>query len=131
MNGAGLRNKGHAGERELCAWLTENLGLKEPLTRNIEQVRDGGGDIMLLPPFSIEVKRQEALQINKWWNQAKRQRTKSNPVAVLAYRKNRHPWQFMMSLDDLVKKRYQTGQDLPITMGPELFLAIVKRIRGL
>lgn len=106
MNGSGRRTKGSAGEREICQKLSEALKPAEPFTRNLDQVRDGGADIVALRPFAIEVKRQENLQLNAWKKQAIRQTTNKNPIAVLMYRQNRRPWVVLIDARAVLKKRF-------------------------
>lgn len=105
MNGSGKRSKGHNGERELVAEITKAIHVKRPLSRNIDQVRGGGADITSLPPFAIEVKRQEQLNLNAWKKQAIAQATRDNPIPVLAYRQNRRPWRVCIPAQYLVKKK--------------------------
>lgn len=52
--GAHQRRKGANAERELCALLAEEFGIK--VQRNLGQARDGGSDIPI-PGFLIESKR--------------------------------------------------------------------------
>jgi|LGVF01.1.fsa_nt_gb Holliday junction resolvase len=123
----GVRSKGHSGEREFCKLITTGLGLQDELSRNIDQVKFGGADIVGLRPFAIEVKRQEQQTINTWWRQAKSQVTDRNPIPVLAYRKNHQKWQIMMPLKALTKKKkYKLGRDDTVTMSPEVFLAVIR-----
>ncbi len=141
------RSKGQVGERELCMLLSKGLGADFPgvgsgvgessvgLVRNIDQVRDGGADIMQLVPFAIEVKRGEQLLINKWLVQAARQVTAVNYIPVLAYRQNRRKWVFMLPFVAVAKKRF-TGKKMKkivrknegfwISVDLNGFLAIVK-----
>lgn len=98
-----IRNKGSAGERELCKILTERLNLAVPLTRNLEQTRDGGADLVQLKPFYIEVKRQETLCLPKWLAQAVRQ-TPNGSYPVLAFRQSRKPWRFLLPLSMFIPR---------------------------
>ena len=119
------RSKGQTGERELCLVLSKELGLAKPLQRNIDQVRDGGADIMELPPFAIEVKRQQNLSINTWLKQAVSQVTPRNPIPVLAYRQNNKKWTFMIPFGAVVKKKLRKKvQKEWISMGIGGFIAI-------
>ncbi len=61
------RNKGHGYEREIVHLLRALTDL--PVARNIEQSRDGGGDIAL-PPFMFECKRRARLSVYEWIDQA-------------------------------------------------------------
>jgi Holliday junction resolvase len=97
MTPAGRRDKGATGEREVIKLLEDELGLK--LTRNPLQSHRGGRDViedieqMQKPiPFAIEVKRQEAEALAKWWSQTCLQGEKSGRIPVLFYRASRKPW---------------------------------------
>ena len=48
------RSKGAAGERELAKWLHRNFKLDTAPTRNLEQVRSGGSDIIDFYPFFLK-----------------------------------------------------------------------------
>jgi hypothetical protein len=73
-----VRNKGANGEREVCDLLQPVVdrvaaehGLVAPrLRRNVEACQVGGEDIVGLPWYSIEVKRVERIELDKWWRQA-------------------------------------------------------------
>lgn len=95
MSGKMARNKGQRGERELCELLMHHLELDE-VTRNLDQVREGGADIMDVPGLAIEVKRQETLSVDSWWRQATKQAINTNRMPVLAYRQNRKKWHFCL-----------------------------------
>lgn len=79
-----VRNKGANGEREVCDLLqpivdavAAKRGLVAPrLRRNVEQCQVGGEDIVGLPWYSIEVKRCERVELDKWWRQAQVQATR-------------------------------------------------------
>jgi len=93
------RSKGANGEREFCKWLYENLNVSMP-TRNLEQVRSGGSDIIDIPPFYFEVKRVEKLCLYKWWNQVRKavdKQVDSSLVPIVAFRQNRKDWEFLIS----------------------------------
>ena len=72
--------KGKRGEREVVKVLQptvnkvfEARGLEPPVMfRNQNQSFQGGYDIDGLPWLALEVKRQETLNLNAWWGQAKR-----------------------------------------------------------
>jgi Holliday junction resolvase len=96
-----LKAKGSAGERELAALLTayaHEAGVVVDLTRNLEQTRGGGHDLLGLEDYgmAVEVKRVEQMQMNSWWAQAVRQaeRVDKHCIPVLAWRQNRKPWRF-------------------------------------
>ena len=92
--------KGANGEREFCRWLMENFELGIELKRNLDQVRDGGSDVMGLPPFQFEVKRCEALAKRDWWLQVCNA-LQPDRVAVVAFRQNRRKWHFLISAKNI------------------------------
>lgn len=96
-SGAGVRNKGARGERELAKLLGEAMGAD--LTRNLNQWREGGPDLLsaALPWLALEVKRCETVTLGAWWRQATAQATPGQ-IPALAYRQSRRPWQFIIPL---------------------------------
>jgi Holliday junction resolvase len=95
MNHKGRRAKGANGERELFNLLADRLGTV--VRRNLSQTREGGADTISLPGIALEVKRQEELCVGSWWRQTVEQAGEDD-VPVLAYRKSRQPWTFMVPL---------------------------------
>lgn len=93
--GASQRRKGTRAERELVRLLRDELG-DDGITRNLEQTREGGGDIRL-PPFMLEVKRARQARIPEWWDQAVAQ-AGSGEYPALAYRLDRQAWRFRVPL---------------------------------
>jgi len=93
------REKGHKGEREFCEYLKDVLSLDFSPKRNIDQVREGGADIIDVPPFCIEVKREQKGVLRNYWNQVWNARTERNPVPFVAYRQNRKKWKFLISAE--------------------------------
>ena len=100
MGRINVRSKGANGEREFCRWLQDTLDLGELPERNLDQVRNGGADIMTLPQFTIEVKRCEALALRQWWVQVMQAATKDSQP-IVAYRQNRKPWKFLISAQNI------------------------------
>lgn len=90
------RNKGSAGEREFARWLQINLELDYLPTRNLDQTRDGGGDIVCVEPFIFEVKRCQQLAKRDWWMQITKA-AKIDEIRVVAYRQNNRQWKFLIS----------------------------------
>lgn len=97
------RAKGASGEREFAGWLFENFNdLRNKPERNLEQVRNGGSDL-IVPPFMFEVKRVEALHLHNWWMQvvkATREYESKHGVElepVVCFRQNRQDWNFLVS----------------------------------
>jgi Holliday junction resolvase len=98
------RNKGLGGERELAKLLGDRLGVT--LTRNLEQTRGGGYDLVGLDSLAIEVKRRETLDFPRSWAQAMKNAGESK-IPVLAHRANRQPWRFYVPLSALNPKLSQ------------------------
>jgi Holliday junction resolvase len=91
------RNKGQRGERELCSLLSDELGVV--VKRNLSQTRAGGADCIEIPGWSIEIKFQETLKLNEWWQQTLDQADSEEPI--LFYRKSRQPWKAMVNLSSI------------------------------
>lgn len=97
-SGRSARNKGAAGERELAALLSDQLG--QVVKRKLGQARDGGDDIQV-GRFRIEVKRRERLQVVEWCEQVEACAA-AGEVPVLAFRRNGEPWRVVLRLDDFI-----------------------------
>lgn len=91
---ASQRAKGQTGERELCALLSDELGIT--VRRNVDQARAGGADCLEIRGFAIECKRHERLSRPTWWAQAVRQAEALKLEPLLFYRRNRQPWRAMV-----------------------------------
>ena len=91
------RTKGASAEREVVKILKE-AGFETE--RNLTQTRDGGRDLLGIDGFAIEVKRQERLNIQSWWEQAVSQAGDDSPV--LLFRRNREKWRVVIELDHFV-----------------------------
>jgi hypothetical protein len=96
--------KGTKGETELKGLFLQELGFH--LVRNPDQSRKGGYDCSIRRdddldspitiPFAIEFKRNETLSTQAMWKQALSQVTKTCYIPVVAYRRNRCPWEFIL-----------------------------------
>jgi hypothetical protein len=60
--------------------------------RNQQQSAVGGNDLTNCFGLSIEVKRQEQLSVNTWWQQCVTAAARNSELPVLMYRQNRKPW---------------------------------------
>jgi len=89
-------HKGKAGEREFCNWLDANFRLPHKPTRNLDQTRSGGVDV-IYAPFAFEVKRRESIDLKSWWIQVKKGAAILGLEPVVAFRQNRKPWEFLIS----------------------------------
>lgn len=102
-----IRTKGQNGEREVAKFLNdiyaevyEELGLtlpeKDIAQRRQNQSAVGGSDLDNTCGYSIEVKRQEALQINTWWQQCIKSANEDRKLPVLMYKQNRKKWRVVL-----------------------------------
>lgn len=97
MSGARSRTKGQAGEREVCKLLRENLG--GDFTRNLDQARDGGGDVPC-GIYLIEVKRVAKSALPSWWAQAVASAKAKGKIPALWYRSDRKPWRVRVPIPE-------------------------------
>lgn len=77
-------------------------GLTNELSRNLDQTRSGGHDILGLDGWAIEVKRYAQVlpaDLERFWEQAVDQAKRCNQEPVLCYRADRRQWRVVMSLD--------------------------------
>ena len=98
---ANSRNKGKGGERELARLLRDEMGFD--VTRNLNQTRDSGHDILGLEPFALEVKREQTIRLPAWWRQAVSQAEAAGMKPALAYRLDRKGWRVRIPLDALIE----------------------------
>lgn len=104
-----IRTKGQTGEREVAQALNPIVlrllakhGLplppvdKPPVQRNQNQTAVGGADLVGTYGLAIEIKRQEALSINAWWQQCTTQARNNGEVPVLVYRQNGKKWRVVL-----------------------------------
>lgn len=106
------REKGKAGEREVCGILSDALGAR--FTRNLGQERDEGNDIDVPRvgggSFVLEVKRHEQLRPYAFMDQVEREvqlrarlRVAGRPdVPIVVMRQNGRQWLGLMWFADLV-----------------------------
>lgn len=100
------RAKGKSAEREVILKLKELLPseLTSELSRNLEQTRNGGHDIVGLPGWAIEVKRYAKVtpaDMTGFWEQATEQARKDGSRPALAYREDRRDWRVVVRSDDV------------------------------
>ena len=106
-----IREKGANGEREVIALLDpvvrdvmNTFGLpvaahKPILQRNQNQSAVGGSDLVNTFGLAIEVKRQEQLAVNTWWNQCVTSAERNAELPVLMFRQNQKKWRIVMMVD--------------------------------
>ena len=105
--GANPRTKGAEGERQVYKMLNSIIAevmtalayppnevqkARTMVQRNQNQSAVGGNDLTNTFGMSIEVKRQEQLSVNTWWEQCKKAADKNNELPVLIWKQNHKPW---------------------------------------
>ena len=102
-----VRQKGQEGERQVAKALNEIInellvkyGIPLPekpiVQRNQNQSAVGGNDLSNVFGISIEVKRQEQLAVNTWWQQCLKAAEANGEFPVLIYRQNNKAWHVVM-----------------------------------
>lgn len=101
------RAKGANGEREvvnlmnriidnvLASQVWDDLVIstaRSCIQRNQAQSAVGGHDLNGVFGMSVEIKRVENVQVDKWWGQCTEQAKRNNEHPVLLYRQNHQPW---------------------------------------
>lgn len=97
---ANSRQKGKGGEQELAKMLREEMGFD--VTRNLNQTRDSGHDLLGLEPFAVEVKREKAIRLPAWWRQAVTQAETAGMHPALAYRMDRKGWRVRIPMAAMI-----------------------------
>lgn len=94
------RAKGARGELEVAEILQTvvnrvaiHCGFTAPkIRRNVEQCQVGGEDLIGLPWYSIEIKRVEQVNVDKWWEQTLTQARRKAPGATSWDALAKHGW---------------------------------------
>lgn len=123
--GRQAKNKGKRGEQELARWLRDHLPNTD-IERNWESQAVAGGADIYLPPFAIEVKRQEKLSVQTWWRQANHQTTTRCPIPILAFRQNRKSWRFLFPARTILKKSLTPPPYVYVEVPPDVAVTIIK-----
>jgi len=96
--GKSQRTKGASFERDIVHVLQDALGIQ--VERNLNQTRDGGGDINL-PGYLVECKRRAGIAVYDWLDQATRAANPAQKPLVIA-RADRRESIIIMRLDDFL-----------------------------
>lgn len=95
------KQKGNAGEREIAKILRE-YGYEQAKRSQQYCGYGGDADVIGIPGLHLEVKRVEKLNIDKAYEQARRD-AKEGDMPVVMHRKNRQEWKVTLSLKDFMK----------------------------
>ena len=94
--------KGKIGERELCHWIKDNLGIEARRSQQYKGTReDNSADIYWDLPIYLECKRVESLSLYPTMERAAED--SGNQIPVIAHKKNRKDWLFIVRGEDLLK----------------------------
>jgi hypothetical protein len=131
------RGKGKTGELELASLLWREFEVRA--TRNLEQSRNGGCDLILsadkadgpisyLNLFSLEVKRYASPVkpsiMCDWWCQASTQAERAGKLPLLAYRYDRGEWLIRLPLQAL-DQRFEGQWEHHVTLPFATFSKLV------
>jgi hypothetical protein len=103
-----IRDKGHAFERELAAYINSTTGLEASrtcLTQSQFDASQGNCDLIGTPSLAIEAKRVERLNFPEAFRQAQRN-SEPHEIPVVINRRNRQPTgesYCLLKLDDFLK----------------------------
>jgi len=102
------REKGKRGELELAKELNKH-GYN---CRRSQQYAgfNGDADVVGIDGLHIEVKRVQALNIDKAYEQAIND-AREGEIPIVAHRKNHKPWKVTIGLDDFIKLYKATESD--------------------
>lgn len=126
------RAKGKSGERELIGELKKLLPseMTSELTRNLDQTRDGGHDILGLDGWALEVKRYAEVlpaDLERFWKQACEQARNNESRPALCFRQDRRAWRTVIRVSEVGYRGGDVSEDYADTveMSLELFAKLV------
>lgn len=129
------RAKGKSGERELIGELKKLLpeDMTSELTRNLDQTRDGGHDILGLDGWALEVKRYAEVlpaDLDRFWKQACEQAARNDGARpALCFREDRRAWRTVIHVSELgflpTPERSDQYEET-VEMSVELFAKLVQ-----
>lgn len=93
------RDKGKRAEREVVNILKAH-GYKD--AHRTAQVKGNTGeaaDVIGLPGFHLEVKHQETVRLDEWWQQAVHDSAFTGDIPLLVHRKNNQRWKVTMDFE--------------------------------
>ena len=94
------KQKGSRGEREV-AELIRRHGFEARRTQQYCGNTGDASDVTSNLPYHIEVKHQERLEIDKWWEQATHDAMGRTPILV--FKKNRQRWRVVMDFESFLE----------------------------
>lgn len=130
------RAKGKSGERELIGELKKLLPseMTSELTRNLDQTRDGGHDILGLDGWALEVKRYAEVlpaDLERFWKQACEQARNNESRPALCFRQDRRAWRTVVRVSEAGLFDSGDGYEDTVEMSLELFAKLVMKVQQL
>lgn len=127
------RTKGKTAERELIGELKKLLPeeLTNELSRNLDQTRSGGHDILGLDGWAVEVKRYAEFtpaDMANCWQQTVDQARKVGARPALCYRADRREWRAVVNASDLMQVEVSSAYRFTMDMSLQMFARIVADI---
>jgi hypothetical protein len=125
------RAKGKSGERELIGELKKLLPeeMSSELTRNLDQTRDGGHDILGLEGWALEVKRYAQVlpaDLDRFWEQAVEQAARNDGSRpALCFREDRRDWRTVIHVSELGWHQDGDEYEDTVQMSLQLFAKLV------
>ena len=130
MTGLGSRRKGQAGEREVVALIRDLLGVD---ARRAVRQHAGDSDILGVPGWSLEVKRQDKPLIRQWWAQTVEQAEEASLLPALFYRLPRRSWRVLWPLSCVMVQQRSPdwlAVEYAADTTPEAWAAVVREVQS-
>ena len=96
------KQKGAVAERELAKILREHGFTDARRTAQYCGSSGDAADVIGIPGFHLECKRQEKMHLYDWYAQAVRDSAETGETPVVVHRASRKPWLVSLALDDFL-----------------------------
>tara|TARA_Y100001970_G_scaffold277789_1_gene382527 strand:- start:473 stop:898 length:426 start_codon:yes stop_codon:yes gene_type:complete len=122
------RAKGANFEREIGNLLVQDLGLKNPVKRILEQTRTKELPDLMMGRWCIECKRygDGSEPSEEWWNQVLIASSNDDQIPALVYKFNRKPLKVRI-LASCINKDIQNN-DITVDLSWQDFISIIKEL---
>ncbi len=122
------RAKGANFEREIGNLLVQDLGLKNPVKRILEQTRTKELPDLMMGRWCIECKRygDGSEPSEEWWNQVLIASSNDDQIPALVYKFNRKPLKVRI-LASCINKDIQ-NKDITVDLSWQDFISIIKEL---
>ena len=102
MSGRRSRDKGSRGELEVAA-IFKTAGFADAVRTPNSGGLSWRGDVVGVPGYVLEVKRQETLALPAWLRQAAADAAVCDSVPVVAFRRSGERWHAVLPLEELAR----------------------------